>query len=409
MRNGMLAAALIVAIAPALRAEPPAIRSARVGLPDARNSERTITKFAAWSPIEVELTEGASSLVVEAPDADGALTVLKRPIHSGEKRAITYVRSAAGGEVTLHLEDETGKPVGDPFRVRDLRPKDALTYVVLGIGSRFSNFDLPKAATGAGEEEPTAGPLRGGRIALTAIESVDQLPDAWIGYDSVDVAILSTSSAEFTRAFAANREKREALQEWVLRGGRLVIAVGANANLVKPLEGSDLFPANVAGVQNVATQPLYWAARETGQSTSLFGNLGVKGGTFPVARFAARAGHAPRIVVPPASRPAELKDAVAIQFAVGLGRVTLLGFDLDRAFHEPRIDVSGVEAVAIDRRLPAEVQQALIGALDVVLAEPAPYPFPFTIASAVRRKGADNEGATEPEHPTSEAVSEDDV
>ncbi len=85
------------------------------------------------------------------------------------------------------------------------------------------------------------------------------------------------------------------------------------------------------------------------------------------------------------------------------------GFDLDRAFHEPRIDVSGVEAVAIDRRLPEAVQQALIGALDVVLAEPAPYPFPFTIASAVRRKGADNEGATEPEHPTSEAVSEDDV
>ena len=261
------------------------------------------------------------------------LTVLHTPLEAGATRVITYLRPAAAGETTLTIQDSTGAAMSAPVRVRELRPKDPLTYVVLGIGSRFPNFDLPKAATGAGaaEEESTTGPLRGGRIALTAIDSVDQLPDRWIGYDSVDVAVLSTSSAEFTRAFVANREKREALQEWALRGGRLVIAVGANANLVKPLEGSDLFPASVAGVQNVATQPLYWAARETGQSTSLFGNLGVKGGTFPVARFAAQAGHAPRIVVPPASRPAELKDAVAIQFAVGLGRVTLLGFDLDRA------------------------------------------------------------------------------
>lgn len=84
-------------------------------------------------------------------------------------------------------------------------------------------------------------------------------------------------------------------------------------------------------------------------------------------------------------------------------------FDLDEALHQPRIDVSGGPTVAVDRRLGAKTQAALAEQFDTVLAEPVPYPFPFTIASAVRRVKNQNEGATEPEHPTAEAVSEDDV
>lgn len=85
------------------------------------------------------------------------------------------------------------------------------------------------------------------------------------------------------------------------------------------------------------------------------------------------------------------------------------GFDLDTAFHQPRLDVSGGVEVAVDRRLPMDVRHALQAAMTVVLAEPVVYPFPFTIAGAVRRIGGMNEGATEPEQPWSEAVAEDEV
>ncbi len=85
------------------------------------------------------------------------------------------------------------------------------------------------------------------------------------------------------------------------------------------------------------------------------------------------------------------------------------GFDLDTAFHQPRVDVSGGVAVTVDRRLPLETRQALDNACTTILADPVLYPFPFTIAGAVRRSGAQNEGATEPEQPWSEAVSEDEV
>jgi hypothetical protein len=59
--------------------------------------------------------------------------------------------------------------------------------------------------------------------------------------------------------------------------------------------------------------------------------------------------------------------------------------------------------------MPQEVIAALAGEFAVVIAEPVEYPFPYTIASAVRRVGEMNEGATEPLHPWSEAVSEEDV
>ncbi len=85
------------------------------------------------------------------------------------------------------------------------------------------------------------------------------------------------------------------------------------------------------------------------------------------------------------------------------------GFDLEQAFHQPRVDVSGMGPVGVDRRLGEKAIQAISAEFDTVLCEPVPFPFPFTIASAVRRSKGMNEGATEPEQPWSEAVSEDDV
>lgn len=85
------------------------------------------------------------------------------------------------------------------------------------------------------------------------------------------------------------------------------------------------------------------------------------------------------------------------------------GMDLDTVFHAPRIDVSGVDRIAVDRRLDAAIFDALARDFDVVPAEPLVYTNPFTIASAVARTGTTNEGAAEPEQPWAEAVGEDEV
>ena len=92
-----------------------------------------------------------------------------------------------------------------------------------------------------------------------------------------------------------------------------------------------------------------------------------------------------------------------------LAQMAEFGWDLNRAFHQPRIDVSGGAAVAIDRRLPGEAKAKLQAAFDTVEVDPLPHPTNFTIAGAVRRAGTGNEGATEPQQHWSEAVSEDEV
>ena len=92
-----------------------------------------------------------------------------------------------------------------------------------------------------------------------------------------------------------------------------------------------------------------------------------------------------------------------------LAMIADFGMDLDTAFHQPRIDVSGGPAVAVDRRLGDKSLTALAEHFAIVECEPVPYPFPFAIAGAVRRSRNQNEGATEPEQPWSEAVSEDEV
>ncbi|MEZ5818395.1 MAG: gamma-glutamyltransferase [Hyphomicrobiaceae bacterium] len=92
-----------------------------------------------------------------------------------------------------------------------------------------------------------------------------------------------------------------------------------------------------------------------------------------------------------------------------LAQMADFGWDLDRAFHQPRIDVSGGAAVTVDRRLPAETKAKLATAFDTVEVDPLPHPVNFTIAGAVRRAGDGNEGATEPQQHWSEAVSEEEV
>jgi gamma-glutamyltranspeptidase / glutathione hydrolase len=63
----------------------------------------------------------------------------------------------------------------------------------------------------------------------------------------------------------------------------------------------------------------------------------------------------------------------------------------------------------VDRRMAGATLDALAKAYDVVMAEPIVYSNPYTIAGAVRRTRDLNEGATEPEHPWSDAVGEDQV
>jgi gamma-glutamyltranspeptidase / glutathione hydrolase len=82
------------------------------------------------------------------------------------------------------------------------------------------------------------------------------------------------------------------------------------------------------------------------------------------------------------------------------------GMDLERAFHQPRLDESARGIVTLDRRLPAAVAEALSALGPVEIGASEPYPMLFACPSAVMRLGQTNIGMSEIVSPWSGAVAE---
>ncbi|MHA6345165.1 gamma-glutamyltransferase [Roseivivax sp. CAU 1761] len=83
-----------------------------------------------------------------------------------------------------------------------------------------------------------------------------------------------------------------------------------------------------------------------------------------------------------------------------------LGLDLQGAFDQPRIDVSGGAAIVADDRLPAEVQEALGQVAPVTAVRRTLLPYPFACPAAVLQDGARRFGMTEVMTAWGDAVAE---
>lgn len=347
-----VALALVLPAAPVGAKDAVKITGVTVGLPSAKNREESFAKFGAWAPVYVSLeVSGAVSesaqLLIEAPDADEVGTVLHVPlnlagvapgtkVYAPDRGALGYVRPAGpSSEVVITVLDANGTAISEPFRVKP-RPREPLVYGVLAVGGAPANFELPRPAAG------DTGPLRAGRIELAHATEVADLPDQWFGYDGIDLVVLNTGTtppAFLQRLFAsespADARRREALFEWVRRGGRLVVSVGANAPLVVQLPSLNSvlpFAVNSAAPTRTAdVVGLYWSAG-TGAANVISGPLGAQSGPkFTLAKLSPQPGKSARVVIPPPGRVVEDPEPIAAQCTFGLGRVTVIGFDLDQS------------------------------------------------------------------------------
>jgi gamma-glutamyltranspeptidase/glutathione hydrolase len=82
------------------------------------------------------------------------------------------------------------------------------------------------------------------------------------------------------------------------------------------------------------------------------------------------------------------------------------GLDLEAAFHQPRLDVSGGDTVIADRALPAGVLDALAAAFSVRTVRRTIFPYPFAVPAGVLRAHDFNMGCTEIMSPWGDAVAE---
>lgn len=356
-RTFLAAAVLLLSTGPTLARDfPVRVASARVGLPPANPGDRdesgqpaSVTKFGCWAPVLVDLdireaVNEPAELVIEAADPDEITTTLVVPLNlAGRSGVISladlgqlgYVRPAGAGEVTISVRGANGgKALSDPFRLRSVRPRDSLTYVVLSLGAAPVGFELPKLPGAALETTPG---IRGGRVVLAAITDVAELPDQWFGYGAADLMIIHTDRGAVgfldklfgAASSPAEKRKGEALGEWVRRGGRVVVAMGESAGQADRWPGlTELLPFNVSGAKAHSTLALYWGARESSQTSMFSAALVAKEGEFKIASLTPKGDRAPRVLIPPPERRGEKDEIIAGQSAYGLGRVTLIGFDL---------------------------------------------------------------------------------
>jgi hypothetical protein len=349
---------LLPATAGAQTRERVKITNVRLGLPKGPfggdTGRPTVFKPGQWAPVYVDLEcvrdlDEDIQLVVETRDADEAITegvvdlggVLKAKgdkVAGNEMGRLPYLKPGnLFATVTVRVKGaKTGRTYSEAVE-RSFGSVEGPTYVICGIGYNLGGLRLA-TSTNRDDREDNANQnesgreFRGGWVETAQIIDVGLLPDQWIGYAGVDLMVIGTAADRgFWELLAApaNERKRKAIAEWVRRGGRVVVSLGTNPDLLEAhKELREMLPAQVpaGGKRTVSVLPFEWRS-----ANEFKGLIGFRDGKsqFSVATLQPRADR-PNSVLADTGEPAG-KAPVAVQGPYGQGRVTVVGFDLDRA------------------------------------------------------------------------------
>jgi hypothetical protein len=195
----------------------------------------------------------------------------------------------------------------------------------------------PPPMTGPVEQEDMNHPDAFAHLEQAGVGAA-ALPSRWFGYRTADTIVLYTGVPTFTRELLDERTgRKEALAEWVRRGGRLVISAGHEHQLVKALlEKMQLIGVTINGaVQRRRLEALPpWA----GVAGYLSGKpRRAKAGAPPVTPALELlnldvdpAKGVRALVTEPAAEDEPKPRPVILEAPCGLGRVVLVAFDLDQ-------------------------------------------------------------------------------
>jgi hypothetical protein len=227
----------------------PEIKSIQVGFKTAtpnlqlQAEDQTVFKVGLWTPVYVELFGGANGIKpsatevpyidIETEDSEGVGTRIRVPVQvdaNDTRTFLSYIKTGHRGgsefKVTLHVNGRDLQPrVIEPFSSLDV---DANLYLTLGnkinhLQQAVRTMDQPAAGK---ENDPNDLRFDPNAFRQVAFENkVERLPEAWFGYNGIDLVILLTGNDKFLTELnrADNAKRLRALAQWVRRGGRLVV------------------------------------------------------------------------------------------------------------------------------------------------------------------------------------------
>lgn len=386
--------------------KPPEIKKIQVGFQTFQDDERTAYKVGLWTPIYVTLhggTDGIKTidnvvpyLEVKTPDSEDVETIIRIPVDvdpakdAGDVRTFDgYIKTGHMGrnlseiKVTLKTKDRDYSPRSfEPSWTVDV---DRHLYLTLGAKMPLLNRAVKRVHQQVNEEKDLDRDMGFRQIVFET--RAEMLPKVWFGYNSIDLAILTTENRRFLTALSGDAERVKALAQWVRRGGRLIVPIApANQDVIATILSSTAWEPGIpvvppgAGAKGQENRVQHLTG--LGNWAGAFDAFTAKDG-IPIATL--DPGNVPagdwRVLAATSDEPGA-KPLMA-QVRYGLGQITYVAISLDDAhFHAwpgkekflqslitqlaPRspADFNAMEQFNMGRRAPNDVSTDLVGSLD---------------------------------------------
>ena len=334
------------------------IADVRLGFPEGPGIDWF--KPGAWVPVVVELGTPSrlvneveplnanfeGRILISCVDGDGQVSTypiapvfLKQGDISRSQPRRTFLGYLRAGRtystVEVVLLDAQNRRIHE-FKYPDDRRNSTVSYAaphdrfLLALG-KVPGLAETEVAT---DEKARARSYSRGAFHFAQQTRLENVPQFWFGYEGIDTIILPTGgnwSGSFVQALVNDPVRRSALEQWVAQGGHLVVCVAGNAANVAnrqtfPLE--PLLPAVVDPVDTAKAVALTglgdFINREVPREERRDKSARVAVLTAPMAKLTPRG--TARVLV---SEPGVGTPAI-VYGAYGLGRVTLLAFDVDQ-------------------------------------------------------------------------------
>jgi hypothetical protein len=211
-------------------------------------------KLGCWTPVEVtfdgaDVDSTAEQLDVQAIDGDGVPAWFTGPpvLGSAGQTAISYVRI---GRSDPFLKIRLTKLDGTRGKQAEIQPALPAGATAQSLPATSEFIVELGASIGLQDTVQRLNQNDFERTSVVTLESQQQLPDRWYGYEGVDLVVISgTSGLEKSLHGAA----LDALEVWVRQGGKLMVCCGNEAqHLFGPAAPLARFaPGELVGVINL--------------------------------------------------------------------------------------------------------------------------------------------------------------
>jgi hypothetical protein len=306
-------------------------------------------KAGLWAPVSVDIVVGdeplpGAELSVESADSDdvqNTYTVKVPALNPGQAITInTFVRvGSRGGELVTRLT-QSGTEVAARRSTFDTMNLDDLLFVAVGSPLPGLRQAMIAQRRGDGENNPQMN--RFGQQAseglVARLETVNSMPRNWFGYQGADMVLLTTSNADFVKELISDKPRHQALMEWVLRGGKLIISAGRNHDLLPSVAPEVLEAADNRKLARVKVVPggLQLARLQSienyGQGQLVPPLEGVpekedQPGKITLAHLQRKPGKDVEVLVDTGD---ENKHPLLVRIPYGTGQIMLIAFDIDQ-------------------------------------------------------------------------------